>query len=603
MLGFAGLVVVGSSSLLGAAPSQQGEQDRPVGLSVVVVDVGQGDSLVVRSPDGLIHAFDGGPDGAGAMSTLPAIDSMQPLGYGFALLSHFHTDHHGGLDEVLQRPFQLVYDRGDVRRPSNQATQSYLNAAGSRRRTIIPGQVLDLGAGVTLRCVAVNGQVDGGGGLNPTGATQEENARSVAVRLDYGDFSMWIGGDLTGGGNGTPDVESPASLSCGDVDVYKVNHHGSNTSTSNNLVNRLQPELAIVSAGVGNPYGHPTTGTTNRLAQAAALRTMLCTTRGSSNLIGFAAVGNLRIDTDGRRYRATAQNGDFLDFYVDEVAPALLAPGDVKITELHRNPGVVPDSNGEYIEVQATGSRPLALSGMQLSDNGSTVILSSNLMLLPGRPLLFQIDGNKSRNGGQPLGVPLPFSSIALANTADTVALGQSGTVVDQVAYGSGFVGGSGVAAERRDLYGSGAQANFGAAPQTFGAGDRGSPGQRNALDISAHPVSIDVEVSPTELILRATALSHPGKISAIGVAYGTSPGMSLFGAVIPLNFDSLLQTFLAFPGMLGPMPAGGYRSLHVPLPQSNPLQGVSVFAAHAILDAQLLVVSGVSSPFSFVFP
>ena len=587
----------------GTTLAPQGEQDRPVGLTLVMVDVGQGDGLVVRAPDGTIHCVDAGPDGVGVSAMLPTIDSLQPLSYGFAFLTHYHTDHHGGMDEVLQRPFQLVYDRGDVRRPTNQTTQAYVNAAGVRRRTMGLGQVVNLGGGAQMRCVAVNGQVVGGGGQDPTGATQEENARSLTLRLDYRDFSLWIAGDLTGGGNGTPDIESAAALSCGDVDVYKVNHHGSNTSTNNNLVTRLQPELALVSAGVGNPFGHPTTGTTNRLAQGAALRTMLSTTRGSTNLVGFAAVGNLRIDTDGRRYRATAQNGDFLDFYVDEVPMAPLAGGDVKITEIQRNPAAVSDFNGEYVEIQAVGSRPIGLMGMQISDNGSTVTLSSNLMLIPGRPLLLQRDGNTNRNGGQPLGVPLPFSSLVLADTNDTVNVARSGITLDQVSYTSGFPGGSGVAAERRDLYGASSAANFGPAPQTYGAGDRGSPGVTNALDSSAHPVLIDVEVTPEELILRATALSHAGKVSAMGVAYGTSPGTPMFGAVLPLNFDSLLQLFLRVPGMLSQMPAGGYRSLHIPLPPSNPLQGVQVFAAHAILDDQLFVVPGVSPPLAFTFP
>ncbi|MEC7584332.1 MAG: hypothetical protein VYE77_08440, partial [Planctomycetota bacterium] len=73
--------------------------------------------------------------------------------------------------------------------------------------------------------------------------------------------------------------------------------------------------------------------------------------------------------------------------------------------------------------------------------------------------------------------------------------------------------------------------------------------------------------------------------------------------AVLPLNFDSLLQLFLRVPGMLSQMPAGGYRSLHIPLPPSHPLQGVQVFAAHAILDDQLFVVPGVSPPLAFTFP
>ena len=87
---------------------QGGEADRPVGLTVVVVDVGQGDGIVVRAPDGTIHVVDGGPQGEGTASILPVVDALQPVSYGFTFLSHFHDDHQGGLDEVLGRGFVLA---------------------------------------------------------------------------------------------------------------------------------------------------------------------------------------------------------------------------------------------------------------------------------------------------------------------------------------------------------------------------------------------------------------------------------------------------------------------------------------------------------------
>jgi hypothetical protein len=414
---------------------------------------------------------------------------------------------------------------------------------------------------------------------------------------------MWLGGDLTGGGNSTPDVESPASLRCGDVDVYKVDHHGSNTSTNLNLISRLDPELAIVSAGVDNSYGHPTTTTVNRLVQAAAMRTLLCTTRGSAQLVGFAAPGNIRIDTDGWRYRVTAANGDFLDFYVDEVQASLLAAGDLRISELQRNPSVVPDTNGEYVEVQTVGGRPLALKGLRLQDDGATITLASNVMLVPGRPLLFQVDSNQQRNGSQPLGLGLPFQSLALGDIADSVSLLQGAAVVDQVGYGSGFAGGSGVAAERRDLLAAPAAANFAGAPLVYGPGDRGSPGTANAGDTTSYPVLVDVRTTPGELVLRGTALGLPGHWSVLGVAYGSTPGFPFLGVQVPLNFDPLLQLFLAYQGTVAPLPALGFRSLRIPLPQPSPLLGVPVYAAHVMLDLGTISVPGLSPALPFVMP
>lgn len=589
------------SALLFVLP-QGGEQDPPVGLTVVMVDVGQGDGLVIRAPNGQVHVVDGGPNGRGTAAMLPAIDALQPVGYGLAFLSHFHDDHQGGLDEVLARPFQLVYDRGDLRRTNTSSdTSNYLAAAGARRRTVSVGAVYQLGGGATLRCIAANGEVVGLGLRDPTTSAQEENSRSVVLRLDYGQFSMWLGGDLTGGGSSTTDVESDAALACGDVDVYKLNHHGSNTSTNTNLVSRLSPELAIVSAGVGNSYGHPTTTIVNRLNQAAAARALLCTTTGAANVIGFAALGNIRIDTDGRRYRVLARNGDQLDFYVDEVAPSPLLAGSVRISEVHRSPARVPDTNGEYVEVVNTGARPLALQGLRLASNSGTITLASNYMLVPGRPLLFQVDGVASRNGGQPLGVPLPFGTIALGNTSDTVTLSRPGVVVDQWAYGGAVPGGVGVAAERVDLLGPNNNSNYRAAVTPFGAGDLGSPGRRNANDATVHPTLVDAAAAPGEIVLRGAALGSQDQWSAFGLAYAPSPGFPLLNATVPLQYDGLLQAFLGFAGAVAPLPAGGFRSLRIPLPTPNPLPGVPLYTAHLTIDLNAGLVTGVSLPFGFL--
>ena len=583
----------------------QGEQDRPVGMTVVVVDVGQGDGVVVRAPDGTIHVVDAGPPGQGTASMLPVINSLQPTGYGYAFLSHFHDDHQGGMDEVLARPFLLAYDRGDTRRTNTSAdTNGYLTAAGSRRRTIQVGQVLQLGGGATIRCIAVDGVVVGGGGADPVTSAQEENSRSIALRLEYRNFSMWLGGDLTGGGNSTADVESDAALACGDVDVYKLNHHGSNTSTNTNLVSRLAPEVAVVSCGQGNSFGHPTTTVVNRIVQATAMRSLLSTSRGSANVIGFAVAGSIRIDTDGTRYRVAGTGSSFLDFWTDEVASSVVTPGEVRVSEVHRNPAVVPDTNGEYVELTNTGGRPLALRGMRLSNNTGTVTIASNLMLVPGRPALVHVDGDAGRNGGQPMGLVLPFQAIALGDTADSVTLQSGTTTVDSVTWATGFPGGSGTAAEKRVLTQSNATNNWGAAGAVYGSGDRGSPGALNPLDATPWPVLVDAAVRPGELVLRGTAVKAPaGAYSALGIAFGSSPGFPFLGSVIPLNYDFLLQSFLGFPGAIALVPAGGYRSVSLSLPQPNPLQGVAIVAAHMVFVPGAGSLVGVSSPLNLTLP
>jgi beta-lactamase superfamily II metal-dependent hydrolase len=590
----------------GSALPQGGEGSPPVGLTVAMVDVGQGDGLVIRAPNGTIHVVDAGPNGQGTVAMLPTINALQPTGYGFTFLSHFHDDHQGGLDEVLlARPFVYAYDRGDLRRTNTSApTNQYLSAAGNKRRTLTAGMVIQLGGGASFTCIAVNGNVQGGAFVDPVSSAQEENSRSVALRLDYRNFQMWFGGDLTGGGNSTADVEGPASLACGDVDVYKVNHHGSNTSTSTNLVNRLSPELAVVSCGVGNSYGHPTGTITNRLNQALASRALLSTTSGSGSIVGFGVVGTLRIDTDGERYRATAQNGDHIDFYCDEVAAAQPGPGDLKISEVHRDPSAVADANGEYVEITNVSARPVGLIGVTLADNGSSITFASNLVLVPGRPLVVQTDGAPSRNGGLPLGMTTPYNTLSLSNTGDSLDLSRGATTLDSVTYTSSFPGGAGVATERRNLFAAATPSNCAAATTVYGAGDRGTPGERNAADTSAYPIQIGVDAKVGSLTLHGTALGSGSSTglrwSALGIAYGSSPGFTVFGGHVPLNYDPLLATFLSNYGAIAPLDAAGYRSLRLVLPNTNPLAGIPLFGAHVVLDLSTLTMVGASAPVAF---
>ena len=600
------MLVAAICAVLAVCAPQGSQADAPTGLTIVVVDVGQGDGIVLRAPNGTVHVVDAGPGGQGTIAMLPAIGALQPSGYGFTFLSHFHEDHLGGLDEVRNAlPFGTAYDRGDLNRPSNTGVNNYLAAAGAQRQQVALGAVYQLGGGASVRVIAYDGNVLGGAFVDPTSSAQEENSRSLVLRVEYGQFSMWLGGDLTGGGSGTgtTDVESAATLACGDVDVYKMNHHGSNTSSSLNLVARLQPELAVVSCGFQNSYGHPNSAVVNRLNQAAAARALLSTTTGSANTIGFGVAGSIRIDTDGRRYRASAPNGSFLDFWCDELATPPVATGELRISEVHRNPANVPDTNGEYVEVVNVGSKPLGLRGVRLVEGTNTITLASNFVAVPGRPLLFQVDGASDRNGDQPLGMALPFGTFSLGDSADTLALTQGTTTLDSLAYSAGFPGGSGVAAERRNLFGAQNAANYAAATAAFGAGDLGSPGRANDADSTVHPVQCAVTVATDRVTLHATSLEHGGShISALLVSFADAPATPFGGALIPLAADAAMETSLSMPGFLQFLPPGGYRSLDVVLPQPNPLAGMTLYAAHVVLDLNLLV-PGVSPAVPFVLP
>lgn len=589
---------------LGLLCPQGGLESAPQGLTVVVVDVGQGSSTVIRAPDGTVHVIDAGEEGKGFQVVNGVLASLQPTSWGHTFATHFHIDHIGGLDEVLQpqRPFVHCYDRGDTAAPSHSSFVGYVAAAGARRRTPSEGQVIQLGGGATATILALNGRVVGGTVVNLSGTAQEENSRSLAMRVDYGDFSMWVGGDLTGGGNGTADVESPASTQCGDVDVYLADHHGSNTSTNATLVNRLAPELSVFSAGSGNNFGHPQSNIINRLNQSAASTVLMGTSDGAGS-IGFSVTGQLTIATDGTRYRATANNGEFLDFFVDEVTGVLPSPGGMRISELHRDPQSVPDSNGEYFELTNVGGRPVSLRGLRVSTNSGVYTIAADVMLVPGRPLSVMRDGYVGRNGGLPLGLVAPFNALVLGNGSDTLSL-QSGVVpIDAVSYTTGFPGGSGVAAERLDLLGLSNAQNFGVAASTYGQGDRGTPGRRNSTDTSNFTARLVVDSVPGSLTFHGSALSHGGALDVLALAFTSTPGFNLFGTQVPLTLDPLLQLTFTLPGFVGRLPQEGYRSFHVDLPSPNSATGTPAFGAHVTLIPFPLSVPTVSPAVPFSFP
>ncbi|MDP6929914.1 MAG: MBL fold metallo-hydrolase [Planctomycetota bacterium] len=581
-----------------------GDESVPRGLTVVVVDVGQGDGAVIKAPDGTVHVIDAGRSGSGARSMVGVIRAMKPKRLGSIIATHFDADHIGGVPGILATySFPRVIDRGDEARKSNKTISRYLAAVAGRRQTAREGQVYQLGGGAVLTVLAVNGRVRGGAHVVVASKAQEENARSVAMRLDYGDFSMWLGGDLTGGGLRTPDVETAAAKECGDVDVYKVDHHGSSTSTNANLMRSLDPELALVSCGGGNSYGHPTDLTVGRINRAAAARAFLATTTGGGSQ-GFSAAGTVTLDTDGRRYRATTVDGRFLEMFVDEVTGRSPTASDLRVAEIHRHPAQALDDLGEWFELVNIGPAPVSLSGVEIGSRSGAFTLASPLVLTPGRPLLFCADGNPSRNGDLSFGFVWPRGSLSLGEQADVLTLQHDRVRLDTVDYAAGFPGGRGVSAERRDLRGKSGSANFFPATVRYGTGDLGTPGAPNTADRTRHPATLVVEAAPKLVEFHVSALSHSGKVSVVGLAMGISPGFSFLGRKIPLNLDLLLRVVLGVPGFAQVMPAPGYRSYRMPLPLSNPLKGVRAHAVHIMIDAgHPASIPVISSPVAFVFP
>lgn len=233
-------------------------------LTIHCINIGQGDCTLIQSGTGKTFLFDAGWNGVGTSTVVPyltalGIDTLTWMG-----ASHYDADHIGGLDEVINSipVAQECWDRGWSY--NTQTYNNYVSAIGAQRATITDGTVLDMGDGVQIRCVCVNGN----GLLTPPfDDTYSENDLSVGLLVEVGLFQFFVGGDLPGYSWCTPyhDIETSVGIEVGDIEVLRTNHHGSYCSSNDNSLNSMTPEAAIISVGNSNPYNHPHQETINRL--------------------------------------------------------------------------------------------------------------------------------------------------------------------------------------------------------------------------------------------------------------------------------------------------------------------------------------------------
>ena len=241
----------------------------PGRLTLTMLDVGQGDALLLRGPSGQTMLIDGGgeiegrPIGydVGARRVVPALRRLAVRRIDVVMLSHPHEDHVGGLVAVLQNlSVGLVLDVG-LPHPAPSYVQ-FLRLIEARRipyRLARRGMRLDLGDGLVLSI------------LHPQepliqGTSSDANLNSIVARLTYGRVTVLLTGDAEGA------TESQLLDLGDDVQslILKVAHHGSRTGTTPAFLDAVRPAVALISAGAINPFGHPRAEIVQRLEDAGA---------------------------------------------------------------------------------------------------------------------------------------------------------------------------------------------------------------------------------------------------------------------------------------------------------------------------------------------
>lgn len=270
-------LAVGFCMICSAGHGRTGE------LRVTMLDVGQGDSLYVRTPSGLHCLVDGGSTDVSKVGTYRMEPFLKSQGVGrldYVFISHGDADHINGIQELLENqwmgisidmlvlPAETVWDDA-LRELARTALRFRTRAA-----VIQEGQQVKDGE-LSLTCLAPVQDYSGEIG----------NASSMVLSLEYGEFDMLFTGDVEGGGE---EALAKSGL-LKDCDVLKAAHHGSKNSSIPQLLEIVQPEISLISAGRDNRYGHPHAETIERLKTLG------------SQIYSTQTCGAVTLRTDGKR--------------------------------------------------------------------------------------------------------------------------------------------------------------------------------------------------------------------------------------------------------------------------------------------------------------
>ncbi len=224
-------------------------------LQVAFLSVGQGDAILIRTPDAHNILIDGGPDQT-ILTRLGAVLPWYDRQLDLIILTHNHDDHLQGLLAVLKKYQVDAFLTGKLASPLPKDLAEGLASHQVAYREMNAGEGLELANNVHIRALWPNsGQ-----------PIIDINDRSLVLELTYGERKFLLAGDAG--------VEVEAELLkrnlVDDVDVFKLSHHASDTANSQEFLDKIKPEYGVVEVGIDNRLGHPNRRILKRLERVGA---------------------------------------------------------------------------------------------------------------------------------------------------------------------------------------------------------------------------------------------------------------------------------------------------------------------------------------------
>ena len=221
-------------------------------LSIHIIDVGQGDSILIQTPKNTNILVDGGNEDSSLIIS-KFIKSKKAKNLDLVIATHPDTDHIGSLDTVINK-FKVSKLYLPNKNTNNDSYYNLIQACNKKNikpQYLSKGDIINLEDNLKLTI------------LNPSYTHEDSNSNSIVFKLDFKNKSFLFTGDATK----ENEIEMINNFNLNDIDFLKVAHHGSKNSSTEEFLKSTTPDVAAISCGYDNTYGHPHKDTLLRLAQ------------------------------------------------------------------------------------------------------------------------------------------------------------------------------------------------------------------------------------------------------------------------------------------------------------------------------------------------